>query len=624
MYIRFVVIISILLLCVAMLPATPVRGATNIRYVDVNTGYDWMNNCTDPLAPCRTIQRAVNQASQGDTIKVATGIYTREVTLDPCSQFWGGYPTVVCIINKDLTLIGGYPSGNWSSRNPAAHPTIIDGEWQYRGVWVQDTERRNPPTAGITMDGFIVRRGRVRGQPSGSDPDTFAFGGGLLADFARVTLRNMRFENNVAAGGGESNPYGGNAAGAAVAIRKSDAVQLERIVFFQNWSKGGSGTERGGYAMGAGLFLFRTRTIASMLELYENASDAGDTSGNGMFNGETADAFGAITVMGYADVQLWNVIARGNRVRGGNAAIRAGGGFGGAIMAEGFPTTDEDGDGQYESVTLRINGCELTDNRSEGGDATGGSGTYGGYGAGGAISTIHSTVFISRCKILRNVAQGGNGSWQGPAGGGGLHFHNISHITPTVYVDNSLIARNTANAGSGNIVGGGGGGVWLQGITASLMHNTIAENCLNYPLLGSAIIVLSYGAPMPRPAYIHYNIIANHISDCDPNPNSGALFVHNNNSAHLNRNLFFNNKLDKSFFGSGVIYGFGTSVLANPSFVGGSQAEHAFRITASSGAINQATYSSIRWDIEGNPRLHTPDIGAYEHVRKSFLSIVRR
>ena len=617
MFTRVVIAVSLLLLYISALPTTRVQGSTSIRYVDVNIGSDW-GNCTNPSTPCQTIQYAINQATHGDTVRVAAGTYTREAASDLCSIYLG-YPTVVCIINKDLTLIGGYPSGNWSFSDPVAYPTIIDGQWQHRGVWVQDTEPANPPTAGITMDGFTVRHGLAAGQPSGSDAQTFAFGGGLLADHSRVTLRNMRFENNIAAGGGQHNPYGGSAAGAAVAIRKSaGTVVLERIVFTGNWSKAGSGTVRGGYAMGAGLFLLRTTTVASMLELYNNSSDAGDTTGSGMLNGETADAFGAITVMGYADVSLWNVIARHNRVTGGDASVHAGGGFGGAIMAEGFPTTDADGDGQLESVTLRISGCELTDNLSEGG-----KGSNGGYAAGGAISTIHSTVFVSRCKVLRNTAQGGNGtSLQGPAGGGGVHFHNINFGTPTVYMDNSLIAHNAARAGTGGIVGGGGGGVWLQGITASLVHNTIANNCLTPPLLGSAIAVLSDGVQSgPKPAYIHYNIIANHTQACDPN--SGALFVHDNTTAHLNRNLFFNNFRNTFILNSGVIHGFSSSVFANPRFIGGAQPEHAFRITAASGAINQGYGSSATNDIEGRPRVGTPDLGAYECC-SAFLPVTRR
>ena len=582
---------------------------SNVRYVNVHIGSD-SGNCQNPSAPCKNIQYAINQSSSGDIIKVSSGTYYRQAALDICSSNLG-YPAVVCIINKSLQLIGGYPSGNWSHPNPSLYPTVIDGEQQHRGVWVQ--------SAGVTMEGFTIRKGLAQGQPSGNDAQTFAFGGGMLADFSAVALRSMRFENNVAAGGGQSNPYGGTAAGAALAIRHAvGTVLLEHLVFFQNWSKGGSGTVRGGYAMGAGLFTLRSKVRAARLELYQNAADAGSTSGNGMYNNETADAFGAITVMGYADAEFYHIIARHNRVRGGDAAVHAGGGFGGAIMAEGLPGIDTDGDGQDESVILKISGCELTDNLSEGAN-----GANGGYGAGGAISTIHSTVIMGHCKILRNRAQGGNGSNQGPAGGGGLHFHNIYYGTPTVYVGNSLIAQNVADAGSGNIVGGGGGGVWLQGIAASLFHNTIANNCLDDSLQGSAIIVLSYGVVTgPKPAYLYYNIIANHPQNCDLF--SGALSVHDNNVVQLNRNLFFNNKANTFTFNSGVIYGLGTSVYANPHFVGGSQAEHAFRLAAGSGAIDQAIGSSVQLDIDTRPRLNTPDIGAYEYIKSYFLPVVNR
>ena len=613
---RLIISASLFLFLVDKPPVNTYASSVT-RYVDGQIGSDG-GTCTNPSSPCQSIQFAINQASNGDTIKIAAGTYTRNAASDLCVIYLG-YPAVTCIINKNLTLLGGYPSGNWSSANPAAHPTIIDGEWQYRGVWVQDTEPWANPVAGVTMDGFTIRRGYVKGSDSGSDSDTFAFGGGLFADHSRLTLRNMRFENNIAVGGGKHNPYGGVAAGAAAAIRKAvGTVLLERIVFVRNWSIGGPGIHRGGYAMGAGLFLFRTKANASTLELYENASDAGNTSGNGLHNGETADAFGAITIMGYADVSLWNVVARHNRVRGGNASVNAGGGFGGAIMVEGIPGIDADGDGQDESVILRIGGCELTDNLSEGG-----VGANGGYGAGGAIYTIHSTVIVSRCKVIRNRAQGGNGTnLQGPAGGGGVHFANINYNTPTAWLDNSLIAYNKAFAGTGAAVGGGGGGVWLQGITSTLLHNTIVNNCINSSLYGSAIMVLSY-VTVAKPVYLNYNIIANHPPSCDPN--SGALFVHDNNTAYLNRNLFFNNSNNTFIFNNGAIIGLSTSIFGNPGFVGGSQAEHAFKITASSAAINQGSGSFMPHDIEMKPRLAVPDLGAYEFYSKTiFIPVIKR
>jgi hypothetical protein len=569
-------------------------------YVDIQKGNDSGNLCQDPTQPCRTLQHAVNQSTSGDTILVAAGVYSYTGVDNPCERYLGGQKAVVCIVNKRLTLRGGYASGNWSTADPAVNLTVIDGQDQVRGVWVQDTA---PRVAGITMEGFTIRRGYVQGKARGDDEQTFAFGAGMLADFSQVTLRNMRFENNVALGGNTQNEYGGSAAGAALAIRAAPTrVYLDRLVFVNNRAEGGSGRIRGGYAMGAGLFTLRSEADGSNLEFYDNTARAGSTTGSGRTSdNQTADAFGAVTIMGYADVTLQNVIAQRNRSIGADAPTYAGGAFGGAITVEGFPGTG--------SATVRIIGCILTDNLAQGGKAA-----NGGMAAGGAIEAIHSTLWIDRCKIFRNTSQGGDGTAaQGPAGGGGVYLQNIQFGGPTAIIKNSLIAYNKVAAGQGPIVGGGGGGgggIWLQGIEATLLHNTIAANrLLTNPLLGSAILVMNYGVESgPKPADIRYNIIANHKTD----PGSAALYVMPDNTATLSYNLFFDNIGNISQ--SGTVRGMETSILADPMFVGGSEDEDAFKIPANSPAVDRATDSQETVDLEQNPRNGVPDIGAYEAV----------
>lgn len=579
-------------------------------YVDVQTGSDSGNSCLNPTVPCRTLQHAVNQSSSGDTILVAAGVYTYTGVDNPCERYLGGQRAVVCIVNKRLTLRGGYASGDWTTADPAQNPTIIDGNNSVRGIWIQDTEPQKLPMAGIDMEGFTIRRGYVQGKASGGDEQIFAFGGGMLADFSQVTLKNIRFENNVVVGGGAQNEYGGSAAGAALAIRKAPVrIYLDRLIFVANRSEGGAGRVRGGYAMGAGLFTLRSEVNGSNLEFYDNVAQAGHTAGDGRTSdGQTADAFGAVTIMGYADVTLWNVIAQRNHSIGADATVNAGGAFGGAITVEGFPDIDDDGDQQYESATVRIIGCKLTDNLAQGGNAA-----NGGIAAGGAIETIHSTLFIDGCTILRNVSQGGNGSNnQGPAGGGGLYLQNIFSGEPTATIKNSIIAHNEVAAGQGAVVGGGGGGIWLQGIRATLLHNTIVDNhLLTSPLLGAAILVMSYGARgEPQPAEIRYNIIADHAQD----PSLGALYVMSSNTANLAYNLFYGNAGDVNASQGSTVRGMETSILADPMFVGGAEDGQAFKIPAYSPAVDRAIGSQETVDIEQNPRIDVPDIGAYEAI----------
>jgi hypothetical protein len=587
----------------------------NRLYVDAANGNDGDNNCRTPSLPCKTIQHAVNQAQTGDTILVQTGTYTYAGADNPCDLYLGGLKAVICIVNKQLTLRGGYANGDWATPAPAANPTIIDGENRMRGVYVLSADLNKPSETGIEMEGFTVRRGYTRGADAGSDMQTFAFGGGMLTDYAYVTLRDMRFENNSVIGGGAHNDYGGSASGGGAAIRRTPGrATIERVVFDSNYAEGGSGHTRGGYALGGGLFLLLAEADGTSLEFYNNVSRSGSTSGNGRTSdGQSGDAFGAgATVMGYADVTFREIIAQNNRTIGGNGTTYAGGAFGGAIKAEGIPEHDLTGGGINETVTLRIYGCEISNNQAQAGSAH-----NGGIAAGGGIETIHATLIVEGCNIHNNVAQGGDGlTVQGPAGGGGLYLQNIFFSGPTATVKNSVVAFNRVAAGTGPAVtggGGGGGGIWLQGIEATLTHNTIVGNrMLTNPLQGSAIIVISYGVQSePKPAYIRYNIIADHTDS-----GFSALHVQLENTAHLDHNLFHGNVSNINRSAVGTINGMDTSILEDPLFESESVADgnHTFRITTTSPAVNQAIGSTEPVDIENRPRTEIPDIGAYEAV----------
>ena len=100
-------ILTILLLPVSVLPISADYSAetnASTRYVAV-TGFD-IGSCTDPSAPCRNIQYAINQSVSGDTIKVAVGTYTYAAASDICPS--EQTKSVVCTNQKALTLLGGY------------------------------------------------------------------------------------------------------------------------------------------------------------------------------------------------------------------------------------------------------------------------------------------------------------------------------------------------------------------------------------------------------------------------------------------------------------------------------------------------------------------------------------
>ena len=109
-------------ICIAMLTfsffgaISNVSAAATTRYV-ATSGTD-AGNCSSVGSPCRTVQYAVNQAASGDQILVAQGTYIYNANADICSFLLTR--AVVCVLDKRLTILGGYSTSNWSTANPAA------------------------------------------------------------------------------------------------------------------------------------------------------------------------------------------------------------------------------------------------------------------------------------------------------------------------------------------------------------------------------------------------------------------------------------------------------------------------------------------------------------------------
>jgi len=109
------------------------------RYV-ASSGND-TGDCSSAASPCRTIQYAVNEASSGDTILVAQGMYTYNQAADPCTFLYDpgigkDGRAVVCIVDKVLTILGGYSISSWLKANPTSNLTVVDGQNLHRGVFL--------------------------------------------------------------------------------------------------------------------------------------------------------------------------------------------------------------------------------------------------------------------------------------------------------------------------------------------------------------------------------------------------------------------------------------------------------------------------------------------------------
>ncbi len=571
-------------------------------FVDVNGGSD-TSSCGTQSQPCNSIQYAINKAVSGQTIRVAAGTYTYKAAADTCHNVINT-TAVVCIRNKELTIIGGYTSNNWSTPDYNANLTIIDGLNSKRGIILQHGIGQPPAT--LVMEGFTVQNGRAQGASSGSQEEIFAFGGGVRADRSTLILRHMIFKNNRAVGGNTNINYGGSGAGGAIAVRSGlSGSRLEHVTFTGNQAIGGSGLQRGGFGIGGGVFLFDSVVHAEHITATNNLARGGSSNGSGIDAGENADAQGgAIAVQISSVAEFRDITVTSNQAVGGDAANGQGGGsFGGGLFAE--------------EANLTITGALFQSNVAEGGigrnESSGGS-----IAVGGGISTHQSYTFLDRVSVVNNRASGGNGTViDGSGNGGGGSFIRVSGSS-TITIINSLFADNLAEMGTGpgSSPGGGGGGLYLRGTAATVKHVTFARNKLgSSPMQGNGILLLNAAAATASTATFANSIIAQHTEYS----NAFAVHVQPGNTVTLQTGLFDGNNNNTG--GGGAVNGLGTMISGQARFVSPSEPNYDYHIQSNSAAKDTAVNSQTTLDFDGDSRDNNPDIGADEYVPPSITAV---
>ena len=165
----------VLALAGVILMSAQITRAAGPWYVDP-AGSD-SNDCLSTGSACQTIAAAIGKASAGDTINLAAGTYTENVT-----------------VTKALTFVGA-----------DAATTIVDGGGTGRIF--------NITSGAVTLQGLTLRNGNA-GSGYGGAIQTYSpltlnavtvytntayYGGGVYA-VGNVTLSNSRFEDNTATG----------------------------------------------------------------------------------------------------------------------------------------------------------------------------------------------------------------------------------------------------------------------------------------------------------------------------------------------------------------------------------------------------------------------------------------
>ncbi|HUW12953.1 MAG TPA: right-handed parallel beta-helix repeat-containing protein [Anaerolineae bacterium] len=160
---------ALLLLASAMARVSASPGTLYVEVGGVDSG-----DCAG--TPCASIGYALSQASSGETIKVAEGTYTENISID-----------------TNVTLEGGYESASWN-RDIHAYETTVDGSCS------QTVASFQSGSDGAVLDGFTIT--------GGCAPE---HGGGIYIEQASPTISNCTITANSAASGAGLAIYDGAA-----------------------------------------------------------------------------------------------------------------------------------------------------------------------------------------------------------------------------------------------------------------------------------------------------------------------------------------------------------------------------------------------------------------------------
>lgn len=200
-----------------------------------------------------SIQAAIDAAGDGDTIRVPTGTYTENLTID-----------------RSITLQGGWGVDCSSRISTDPADTIIDGGGTGRVITIDGSYT-------VTIEGLTIRNGDATGQGGGiADADS---GGGIYARNATVTIENCAITGNVGAwdGGGiflwncdvtlSNNHIYANQAfnGAGLYLYQSDGAELTGNQIHNNTANN----------FGGGLYLNVSDATLNTNNIYSNEANDG-------------------------------------------------------------------------------------------------------------------------------------------------------------------------------------------------------------------------------------------------------------------------------------------------------------------------------------------------------------
>jgi PKD repeat protein len=510
-------------------------------------------------SPCyATIQEAVDIANNGDTIKVAEGIYTAL-----------GFEVVY--INKSVFLNGGYSFTNWNTPDPNNHPSIIDsqnGDGR-RGIVIDGTDLSDV----ITVKDFTIKNGHLFPESNGAGIEIvnglvlleenliinnviddrklhdIGFGGGIHILNGNITIQNNIISDNIAPHGAGIFITNGNVSISGNSILRNNSIA---------WQPSG-----GGVAVIDGTIDISNNTISN--NYAHRGGGISVKGGNVIVNQNTLDGNSTGDYDGGGIVQLGGNLTITNNTIQNNTANTFGGGGGISVIS---------------NISTQIEGNLLEGNSA----SWPGGGVYFYHNTGGENILVKNNIF-------RNNHSGQTG--------GAIHVSGNTLIT-----DGNRLIDNTAYQHGGALSSSGatlqaqndiivGNSTPMEAVyiadssSLTAKHWTIADNG-NYAVVSSNSSTIN----------ITNCIIAGHVV--------AGLY---GTGATSTRSLFYGNG---STCAGGAVCS--DSISGDPKFANPSMDD--YHLSIGSAAIDTGIDAGVVIDFEGDPRPIEAgyDIGADEII----------
>lgn len=426
-----------------------------LRFVDpanVNS-VDGMNLCSDPDIPCKTISQAISVADDGDTLEVASSIYTESLTFD-----------------KTLTLHG---AGRDTISGTIIQAHADSGMANSRVIFVTEGNE-------VSISDLIIRHGYVSG---GGESGR---GGGIRVLESKLNLTNVTIEKNRAI-------YGGG-------IHNSDAYGIyTNVTFRNNYAERGSSDNQG---TGGGIYNFRSSPMINEADFINNKADQygggvqnTDNSspelvnanfisnsakfGGGIFNSNesspnltrvefienNADSMGGGMYNSNSSPRLEDVVFDSNSAKS----------YGGGLL------NTSGSNPKFFDVTFNKNFANLAGggmhNKSNSSPfITKVSFTENEAGLGGGISNSESSPTLTNVILSNNTAAAGGGIYNAASTSkltnAVIYFNKAERGAGILNEDTSTVVLRNVTL-SGNAANSNGGGIFNFDMSTSILTNSI-------------------------------------------------------------------------------------------------------------------------------------------------------